>query len=98
MRKIVSWLKHPARSWLRKISKAAQIMVQEAQLGWATSSLKAAADDVRTRTAKLRRLPGHDMCCARCARAKQPLTITVSDAAQMYEEIDGTDATDALTA
>jgi len=52
--------------------------------------------DIAARAAKLKARPGLECQCAKCGEPKKEMALAVTDAAQMYEEVDGIEAADAM--
>ena len=86
LRKVVRWVAHPCSGWYRLANKAILGLFQAWGQSWATCGLSKAATDLEKRMTLLQEPPDVHTCC-RCKQAKAPLSITVTDASQMYKEI-----------
>lgn len=85
-RRIISWCMHPARHVYRNAGRAMMGIIIALREGFETLTLTSAVPDFRRACAKLR-MDSTRCACVKCGGGLQGLSLSVCDAAQMYEEL-----------
>ena len=86
LRKVVSFFRAPWRRSWRLVGRGIQLLIMSTGPGFSVWRLR---DIIPTLQKGLQvlRAPGNLRCCTCCGANKQPTTMLIADAAQMYEQI-----------
>ena len=87
MRRINSMHLHPARMYYRSLGRALRVLVQFLGVSWSVHSLRTAVRELMSKVRTLAENPSPGRC-QRCEKPCGSMNILVTDASQMFEEID----------
>ena len=89
-RRIISWIRHPARSFFQSACRALAVALLQEGVGWETKSLLTAPVDIRRKWDDIKKSRGHTRVspwCLECGTVMTEHTFVISDAAQFFETV-----------
>ena len=98
-RRIISWIRHPARSFFQSAGRALAVALLREGVGWETKSLLTAPDDIRNKWNRIKKSRGHTRVspwCLECGVAMTEHTVVISDAAQFFETVSALDVVSSM--